>query len=123
MVSSIKKVKAECFLRAINEAKGNGKVIWENLNKLTSRGAEKSKKKTTNYKLINGILTQNCDLISTPFNNFFVDFVRNWLKYFQKRPLLSPLWIITNQYSVFQKCQQQQWTVLLAPSGTLEQNM
>jgi hypothetical protein len=27
----------------INEAKGNGKVIWENLN-LPGRGAEKSKK-------------------------------------------------------------------------------
>lgn len=52
VVNSIKKVKAEFFLRVINEAKGNGKVIWENLNKLKSRGAEKSKKKTLNYKLM-----------------------------------------------------------------------
>jgi hypothetical protein len=34
------KIKSR-VLRLINDAKRNGKVIWENLNKLTGRGAEK----------------------------------------------------------------------------------
>jgi hypothetical protein len=45
------------------------------------------------------------------------------LKDFQPRPQFSLSWMIINQNSEILKPQRQQWTVLLASSGSLEQNM
>ena len=74
VLRNLRKAKADFFIRIINEAQGNGKLIWGNLNKLTGRNKEQ---RTTLPELkINGILTQDNDLIASTFNDFFIKSVR-----------------------------------------------
>ena len=37
VVRNIRKVKADLYIQVIDDAKGNGKLIWKNLNKLIGR--------------------------------------------------------------------------------------
>ncbi len=40
VVRYIRKAKAEFFIRIIDDVRGNGKMIWKNLNKLTGRNID-----------------------------------------------------------------------------------
>ena len=63
---------------------------WENLNKLTGKGAEKSKEHPE--LKVNGILIKDSKFISTTFNNFFVDSVRELAQRFStKTTVLTPI--------------------------------
>ena len=65
---NLRKAKADFFIKVIEEARGNGKLIWENLNKLTGRNKNK---KIKDYELkVNGNVTQDHDVIAQTFNNF-----------------------------------------------------
>ncbi|KAK0142318.1 putative RNA-directed DNA polymerase from transposon X-element [Merluccius polli] len=73
VVRNLRKAKADFFIKVIEDARGNGKLIWENLNKLTGRNKDQ---KTREHELkVNGILTLDHDVIANTFNSFFIDSV------------------------------------------------
>ncbi len=74
VLRNLRKSKAELFIRIINEAQGNGKLIWRNLNKLTGR--YKEQRITLPELKVNGILTKDNDMIASTFNDFFINSVR-----------------------------------------------
>ena len=69
VVRNLRKAKADFFIKVIEGAWGNGKLIWENLNKLTGRNKDQ---KTKEFELkVDGILNQDNDFIANTFNSFF----------------------------------------------------
>ncbi len=56
MVKTLRKAKADFFLRIINEARGNSKTIWNKLNYLKG---DKKKDRSSLELTVNGKLTNN----------------------------------------------------------------
>lgn len=70
VVRNIRKAKAEFFIRIIEDARGNGKIIWKNLNKLTGRNID-HRQSEIELK-INGILIQDQERLTNIFIIFFL---------------------------------------------------
>ncbi|OON91327.1 MAG: hypothetical protein ATN33_01430 [Epulopiscium sp. Nele67-Bin001] len=73
-----RKSKAEFYIETIKRANGNGKLIWNNLNKLLKR--EKS-----NYSVlqlqVNDEITDNLDIIVNHLNRYFIESVEELTKH------------------------------------------
>lgn len=92
VVRNIRKAKAEFFIRVIDEARGNGKLIWKNLNKLTGRNNDQRTKEPE--LKVNGILTQDHDLMAS---NIFINSVEE-PKASPPEPQLVPPSMMPNQF-------------------------
>ena len=67
MIKLICKSKADFFIKIID---GNGKLIWEQLNKLTGRNKKDIIPNDMQLQ-VNGMLTSDLGIIVNSFNNFF----------------------------------------------------
>lgn len=74
VTKELRQAKASLFINIINEAKGNCKLIWENIKKLTGKDNGNSGKRLELN--INGCLTQDSLQVATAFNRYFVDSVK-----------------------------------------------
>lgn len=72
VVKKLRKAKADFFLTVIEKARGNSKIIWDQLNKLTGHHNKEKKLHELN---INGKLTNNPAEVAEPFNHYFIDSV------------------------------------------------
>ncbi len=72
MVKTLRKAKADFFLRIINEARGHSKTIWNKLNYLKG---EKKKDRSSLELMVNGKLTNNPADVAEALNYYFVDSV------------------------------------------------
>lgn len=63
MIKQLREGKADFFIALIDEAKGNSKSIWDNINKITKR-EDKSIQKW--------VVVEDNEQIATIFNKFFV---------------------------------------------------
>ncbi len=72
MVKTLRKAKADFFLRIINEARGNSKTIWNKLNYLKG---DKRKDRSSLELMVNGKLTNNPADVAEALNYYFVDSV------------------------------------------------
>ncbi len=71
VIKLVRKAKADFFIKMIDGANGNGKLIWEQLNKLTGRN--KKDIIPNNMQLqVNGMLTSDLGSTVNSFNNFFI---------------------------------------------------
>lgn len=68
---AIRKAKANFFITIIESAKGNGKKIWQNINKLTGR-QNKQDKKELKLNVYNQ-LVKNPVILVTEFNIYFIN--------------------------------------------------
>lgn len=74
----LRQAKANLFIDTIEEARGNGKKIWQNINKLIGR-----KQNYNSLELKNNTeLVTNPIIISTELNTFFLDSVYEITKFF-----------------------------------------
>ena len=76
-----RKSKAEFYIKTIKEANGNGKLIWNNLNKLLRR--DKSNYLSDLQLQVNDELTDNLDIIVNHLNGFFIGSVEELTKHFK----------------------------------------
>ena len=70
---TLRKAKANFFMDVITSANGNGKLIWQNINKLIGK-----QNKMDNDRLeikVNNKLINNPKELATEFNNFFINSV------------------------------------------------
>uniref|UniRef100_A0AAR2J957 Reverse transcriptase domain-containing protein n=1 Tax=Pygocentrus nattereri TaxID=42514 RepID=A0AAR2J957_PYGNA len=89
VVRNIRKAKAEFFIKIIDNARGNGKMIWQNLNKLTGRNNDQ---RTKEYELkVNGTLIQDHDMIANTFNNFFINSIEQLTQSFSSKTIISTI--------------------------------
>ncbi len=72
VVKTLRKAKADFFLRIINEARGNSKTIWNKLNYLKG---DKRKDRSSLELMVNGKLTNNPADVAEALNYYFVDSV------------------------------------------------
>ncbi len=84
VVKSLRKAKADFFLRIINEARGNSKTIW---NKLNYVKGDKRKDRSSLELMVNGKLTNNPADVAEALNYYFVDSVVNYPKYTEVYPV------------------------------------
>lgn len=78
MVNQIHKSKADFFIKMIDEANGNGKLIWENMNKLL--GPNKNTKTSDMQLLVSGALCGQMDVIVSTCNHFFIHWIEELTK-------------------------------------------
>ncbi|XP_046707928.1 uncharacterized protein LOC124387560 [Silurus meridionalis] len=71
-VKAIRKAKADFFLTIIENAKGDPKIIWNQLKKLVGRD---TKRKQLLEIKINGQIINNTNKVADVFNNFFIESV------------------------------------------------
>lgn len=73
VVNKLRKAKASFFINIINEAKGNNKIIWKNINKLTGK---KQNIASDNLEInINNVLVRDPLAIATEMNAYFINSV------------------------------------------------
>lgn len=72
MVKTLRKAKSDFFLRIIEEARGNSKTIWNQLNYLKG---DKRKDRSSIELMVNGKLTNNRAVVAEALNYYFVDSV------------------------------------------------
>ena len=72
VTQTLRKAKADFFMTIIESAKGNGRKIWHNINKLTCKQTKKDKELELN---INNKLVKDSDILATELNNYFIDSV------------------------------------------------
>ncbi len=72
VIKRLRQAKANFFIDTIEEARGNGKKIWQTINKLIGR-KQNHNNKYLELK-INTELVTNPIIISTELNTFFLDF-------------------------------------------------
>lgn len=76
-----RKAKAEFYIETIKGSNGNGKLIWNNLNKLLRR--DKSNYLSGLQLQVNNELTDNLDIIVNYLNRFFIGSVEELTKPFK----------------------------------------
>ncbi len=76
VVNELRKAKANFFIDIIKEEKGNSKLIWRNINKLTKKDSKHNQGRGHELK-IKGILTNDLDEIASTFNTYFTESVQN----------------------------------------------
>jgi len=91
VTSQLRNSRANFFLTIINNAGGNSKLIWDQLNKLL--GQEHKDKKPVDL-MLNGKSISDPSVVATAFNNYFVDSVASIAQGFShidisKCPILS----------------------------------
>jgi len=72
VVKSLRKAKADFFLRIINEARGNSQTIW---NRLSYLKGDNRKDRSSLELMVNGKLTNNPADVAEALNYYFVDSV------------------------------------------------
>lgn len=81
VTQNLRQSKASFFIKVIGNANGNGKLIWQNLNKLiglqSNKNINKDMELEGNRIIIKGPLS-----IASSFNIFFRDFLREITQYF-----------------------------------------
>lgn len=75
VIKELRLAKATLFINKIREGKGNCKVIWDQLKKLTGKGYRMEGNKLQLH--INGCLTQDAPLIASTFNEYFIQSVKS----------------------------------------------
>lgn len=86
VTTSLRKAKANLFFNIIKEAKGNSKLIWKPIDKLTGKG---SAKKTVGLQLeIQGYLQNDSSIIATTFNNYLIESVLGLGQHFSSSNLV-----------------------------------
>uniref|UniRef100_A0A669CUH2 Reverse transcriptase domain-containing protein n=1 Tax=Oreochromis niloticus TaxID=8128 RepID=A0A669CUH2_ORENI len=71
---SLRQAKANFFINIIERAKGNGKIIWQHLNKLLGRHSNKSKNTIELY--VNNSIVREPLSIASNLNTFFISSVK-----------------------------------------------
>lgn len=83
VIEKLSLAKSGFYLNILNEAKGNSKLIWKNIDNLTRRDP-----KFLDFKLkVQGVLIEDHLAVASVFNNFFLESVCELGKQFTKRKL------------------------------------
>ena len=83
VVKEIRKAKASFFITALNSVRGNSKVTWNYIKKLTG-DSNKNKSNQIQIKLNENILTEPKVIVEV-FNQYFIDSVAEFSKHFVVR--------------------------------------
>ena len=75
VVSELRKGKAKFFMDIIKDGKGNSKLIWRNINKLTKKNKQ-NQRKGHELKIL-GNVTNDLSEIASAFNTYFTASVQN----------------------------------------------
>ncbi len=84
VVNELRKAKANFFIDIIKEEKGNSKLIWRNINKLSKKDSKQNQGRGHELK-IQGILTNDPNEIASTFNTYFTESVQNLSRNFGAR--------------------------------------
>ncbi len=76
--------KSRFYLQVLNDAKGNSKEIWKNINNLAGRKQHYSGNIQLKFQ---GKITEDSVAIASIFNSFFIESVRELGNHFKKREL------------------------------------
>ena len=72
VVNELRKEKANFFMTINKEGKGNRKLIWKNINKLTKTDSQQNQGHGRELK-VQGIITNEFHEIAAIFNKYFID--------------------------------------------------
>ncbi|KAF0038056.1 hypothetical protein F2P81_010930 [Scophthalmus maximus] len=75
--------KSNDYIQALSEAKGNGKIIWKQLNSLLNPKGNATQNKYE-LKMGENIITDSAQ-VAEKFNNFFIQYVNNFASSFPSR--------------------------------------
>lgn len=76
VVNELRKAKAKFFMDIIKDGKGNSKLMWSNINKLTKKDNKQNQGNGHELKM-NGILNNDPSEIASAFNTYFTASVQN----------------------------------------------
>lgn len=79
VTQTLRLAKANFFINLIQNSKGNGKLVWQNLNKLLCLQSKSNKKIELQ---INNSIIKDPALIATNFNDFFINSVKEITQHF-----------------------------------------
>ena len=98
VVQSLRRAKANFFISVIEGAKGNGKKVWQTLNKLL--GKESKHESNTSELIIDNVLVNDPAKIANSFNNYFIDSVLEITRIFTPSAIVPRP--ISNEQPIFQ---------------------
>ncbi len=85
----LRRAKANFFIKISESAKGNGKKVWQCLNKLMGR---QSSQNNTELELkIDGVLVKDPHTLANKLNEFFINSVYELTKSFKPKLLYNPI--------------------------------
>ena len=76
----VKQSKSEFYIKAINDSKGNSKMLWQNMKELTG----KAKKKSPKVLIIKDQIFTEAEDIANELNSYFTSVAKNILKYIKR---------------------------------------